>query len=159
MTAFDPQKLSMEIKSISPNGIKFLVKEEGMILHPYLDAVGIPTIGVGCTYYTDGTRVKMTDPPITEEDAILLFRNVLKHYETTVWSSTRDDINQNQFDALVSLCFNIGAGALKSSTVLKRVNKDPSDPLIHDAFLMWKNAGGKPILLKRRKRESALYFS
>lgn len=149
----------MEIKTISDKGIKFLAKEEGMVLHPYLDAAGIPTIGVGCTYYTDGTRVKMTDPPITEAEAVMLFRTILQHYEKAVWSNTRDDINQNQFDALTSLCFNIGVGGFKGSTVVKRVNANPADPTIKEAFEMWKNAGGKPILLNRRRREAKLYFS
>jgi lysozyme len=148
-----------EIKTVSPEGIEFLIAEEGLILKPYKDSVGIPTIGIGCTYYEDGRRVKMTDPPITKERAIRLFRNVLKLYEMAVWSVTRDDINQNQFNALVSLCYNIGANGFKGSTVVKRVNKNPKDPEIKSAFLMWKNAGGKPILLGRRKREAALYFS
>src|SRR6478752_6072176 len=104
----------MEIKSLDTIGLDFLVKEEGVVLHPYLDSVGIPTIGVGCTYYEDGTRVKMTDPPITRERAINLFKNVLKNYETTVWSVTRDDISQNQFNALVSICFNIGVTGFKT---------------------------------------------
>lgn len=148
-----------EIKQMSDNGLAFLIEEEGCILHPYLDSVGIPTIGVGCTYYENGKRVTMADPPITKQRAIDLFKNLLKHYETTVWSITRDDINQNQFDALTSLCFNIGINGFKGSTVVKRVNENPTEPRIHDAFLMWKNAGGKPILLGRRKRESTLYFS
>lgn len=140
-------------------GIDFLVNEEGLILHPYKDSVGIPTIGVGCTYYENGQRVTMSDPPITKERAISLFRNVLKHYETAVWSITRDDITQNMFNALTSLCFNIGVGAFKGSTVLRMVNVNPKDPGITQAFEMWKNAGGKPVLLARRKREAKLYFS
>lgn len=159
MSAFDPIKQgSMEIKTVSPDGIDFLIKEEGLILHPYKDQVGIPTIGIGCTYYENGNRVTMADPPITRDRAIALFRNLLKHYEAAVWSVTRDDINQNQFDALTSLCFNIGVHGFKGSTVVKRVNANPNDKKIRDAFLMWKNAGGKPILLKRRKREADLYF-
>jgi len=150
----------MEIKKVDKSGLEFLTKQEGLILHPYLDSIGIPTIGVGSTYYEDGTRVKMTDQPITKERALELFANVIQSYEKTVWSTTRDDINQNQFNALVSLCFNIGSGNFKSSTVLKRVNIDPSDQTITQAFEMWKNAGEKKgILLARRKREAALYFS
>jgi lysozyme len=149
----------MEIKNMSADGIDFLINEEGLILHPYLDSVGIPTIGVGNTYYENGTRVKMSDPEISKDRAVKLFKTLLPHYERAVWSMTRDDINQHQFDALTSLCYNIGVGAFRGSTVLKRVNANPNDPRIHDAFLMWKNAGGKPILLNRRKRESKLYFS
>jgi lysozyme len=146
----------MEIKSMDLVGINFLAKEEGLVLKPYLDSVGIPTIGIGCTYYENGQRVKITDPPISRERAMSLFRNVLKIYETTVWSVTRDDINQNQFNALVSICYNIGVTGFKNSTLLKLVNKNPSNQKIADAFRMWK----KPIiLLPRRNREVKLYFS
>jgi lysozyme len=148
----------MEIKQIDQSGIDFLINEEGLILHPYKDSVGIPTIGIGNTYYEDGTRVKMTDPAITKDRAINLFRIVLRNYENAVWSTTRDDINQNQFNALVSICYNIGVAGFKGSTLLKRVNLNPTDLLIRDAFLMWKNAGGKPVLLARRRREADLYF-
>jgi len=147
----------MEIKSVSPKGLKFIAKEEGCVLKSYKDSVGIPTIGVGCTYYENGERVKMTDSPITEARALQLFKNLLKTYEMCVYAHTRDDINQNQFDALVSLCFNIGTGAFNKSTLVKKVNANPNDPTIGAAFEMWKNAGGKPILLNRRKREYALY--
>jgi lysozyme len=148
----------MEIKEVSPNGLKFISKEEGMVLKPYKCSAGVPTIGIGSTYYEDGRKVKMTDPAITEFRALQLFKNVLKTYELAVYSSTRDDINQNQFDSLVSLAFNIGTGAFKKSTLLKKVNANPNDPTIGAAFEMWKNAGGKPILLNRRKREYQLYI-
>ena len=148
----------MEIKSVSSKGLKFIAKEEGCVLKPYKDSIGIPTIGVGCTYYENGERVKMTDSPITEARALQLFKNLLKTYEMCVYAHTRDDINQNQFDALVSLCFNIGTGAFNKSTLVKKVNANPNDPTIGAAFEMWKNAGGKPILLNRRKREYQLYL-
>ena len=149
----------MEIKKVSRKGLDFIIKEEGLVLKPYKCSAGVPTIGIGTTYYEDGTKVKMTDKPISKERAEQLFINVLKHYEMCIYTSTRDDINQNQFDALVSLCFNIGTHAFKKSTVLKRVNHNPNDTNIEPAFLMWKNAGGKPILLNRRKREYQLYKS
>lgn len=149
-----------EIKEVSPNGLAFIALEEGLKTKPYRDSVGIPTIGVGCTYYEDGSKVKMTDKPITKKRALELFANVLKHYELGVYSVTRDDINQNQFDALVSLCFNIGVTAFKGSTVLRLVNANPKDPKITAAFKMWKRAGKHPnLLLNRRIREAKLYFS
>lgn len=147
----------MEIKTLSKNGINFISKEEGVRLKPYKCSAGIPTIGIGSTYYEDGTKVKMTDPAITEERAKQLFKNVVKHYEMCVYTSTRDNINQNQFDSLVSIAFNIGTHAFKKSTLLKRVNNNHDNNNIEAAFLMWKNAGGKPVLLNRRKREFELY--
>lgn len=150
--------VATEIQTVSKSGLDFLAHEEGIILHPYLDSKGIPTIAVGNTYYENGVRVKMTDPPITMARALQLFKSVLPTYEKAVWSNTRDDINQNQFDSLVSLAYNIGVVGIKNSTVLRRVNLNPSDPTIKDAFLMWKNSGGKPVLLGRRIREANLYF-
>lgn len=137
----------------------FIAKEEGLILHPYLDSVKKPTIGLGSTYWEDGTPVKMTDKPIARERAFQLFATTLKRYEDAVNKAVPRPINQNQFDAMVSLCYNIGTSGFSGSTVAKRVNANPCDQTIRDAFKMWKNAGGKPILLGRRIRESELFFS
>lgn len=145
-----------EIKQMDKAGIDFLIKEEGIRYTPYLDSVGIPTIGIGATYYEDGRKVTMKDPQITPERAISLFKNLLKHYELAVYSVTRDDINQSQFNALCSLCYNIGVGSFKKSTVVKRVNADPNDSSIGEAFMMWRKPAA---LIKRRQREVALYFS
>ncbi len=145
-----------EIKQMSDNGLKFLMNNEGVVLKPYLDTKGIPTIGVGNTFYEDGSKVKMTDPPITEKRAMELFRWILKQYELAVYSNTRDDINQNQFDALVSFTYNVGVTAFKNSTLLKRINANASQQSITNAFMMW----NKPKeIIGRRKREVELYFS
>lgn len=143
----------------SAKGMDFIAKEEGLVLKPYLDSVNKPTIGVGSTYWEDGTPVKMTDKPISRDRAFSLFATTLKRYEDAVNKAVPRPINQNQFDALVSLCYNIGTAGFSSSTVAKRVNANPCDPTIKAAFEMWKNAGGKPILLGRRRREASLYFS
>ncbi|HRC03166.1 MAG TPA: lysozyme [Niabella sp.] len=145
-----------EIKSMSENGIKHLMQSEGVRLKPYLDTVGIPTIGVGNTFYEDGSRVKMTDHPITEKRAMELFKWVLRQFELTVYTNTRDDINQNQFDALVSFTYNVGQQAFKKSTLLRRINARASDQSIENAFMMW----NKPKeIIGRRKREVKLYFT
>lgn len=144
---------------MSENGIKFLTLEEGVKLYPYLDSAGVATIGIGSTRYEDGRSVKMTDKPITLAEAKALFKNTLKGYEAQVNKSIPRPINQNQFDALVSLCYNIGKAGFSGSTVAKRVNKNPCDPTIREAIERWRFAGGEPILLGRRKREANLYFS
>lgn len=146
-----------EIKALDQAGIDFLTNEEGLRLSPYLDSVGIPTIGIGMTYYPgSGKRVTLKDKKLTKEEAQQMFRQIVVPYETAVWSVTRDDITQTQFNALVSICYNIGVNGFKSSTVVKRVNKNPLDPKIADAFLLWKKPA---VLIGRRKREIALYFS
>lgn len=154
----------IEIKTLDQIGRAFLSEEEGIVLHPYLDDAGIPTIGIGCTYYPGGRKVKLTDAPLANETAAWdLFDKVNDIYLMTVYSTTRDDINQNQFNSLTSLCYNIGTGHFKSSTVLRLVNNNPNDPAIADAFCMWrystKDGIKKPTLLPRRKREAKMYFS
>jgi lysozyme len=146
-----------EIQTMSEKGIAFLINEEGLRLKPYLDSAGIPTIGIGCTIYENGTRVTMKDKAISKSRAISLFRNILKNYERAVWSNTRDDINQNQFDALTSLCYNIGVTHFKGSTVLRLVNAK-AEQGIKKAFEMWRFANGEEVLLERRRREADLYF-
>lgn len=143
-----------EITKMDAAGIEHMIREEGLKLSPYLDTKGIPTIAVGNTYYENGKKVKMTDPAITREAAISLFRNVLKTYELTVYSTTRDDITQNEFNALVSICYNIGVNGFKGSTFLKRINEMASTDKVVAAIMMWTK---DKELIPRRKREAALW--
>jgi lysozyme len=150
-----------KITKISQKGIDLIKKYEGFSGKPYLCPAQIITIGYGATYYENGKKVTMQDNVITEERAVELLKHLLVSYEKAVDSFCRDDINQNQFDALVSFAYNLGAGSLKSSTLLKKVNTNPVDPTIKDEFMKWVNAGGKklPGLVKRRADEATLYFS
>lgn len=144
---------------LSDKGLAFIAKEEGLRLKAYQDSVGVWTIGYGSTRYEDGSKVRMGDT-ITRQRAENLFRNTLKVYENGVNGAIKRAINQNQFDALVSLCYNIGVAGFSRSTVARKVNADPCDTYIRHAFEMWRNAGThKGILLDRRKREADLYFS
>ena len=70
-------------------------------------------------------------------------------------------INQNQFDALISFCFNVGFGALKSSSLLRAVKSKEPDSVIKYCFSMWCKAGGKELrrLVARRKEEGNLFCS
>ena len=149
----------MKITSLSPAGINLIKSFEGYSSTPYLDSVNIPTIGYGTIRYPSGTRVTMSDPAITEEQAIDFLHHDAHSAELTVDALCRDDISQNQFDALVSFAYNCGNNALKTSTLLKRVNARSGD--IRAAFLMWNKADGKVIkgLTNRRNKEADLYLS
>jgi len=70
------------------------------------------------------------------------------------------NLNQNQFDAVVSFTFNLGTGNLLASTLLKRITVDPLNPDIAYQFSRWNKAGGKILagLVRRRKDEATLYF-
>ena len=151
----------MKITKISNLGLELIKKYEGFKAKAYLCPANVPTIGYGSTYYEDGTKVKLTDSPITKERATELLEALLVSYERSVDSYCVDTINQNQFDALCSFAYNCGVGNLKSSTLLKKVNKNPNDPTIKDEFLKWNKGGGKVLtgLTKRRIEEAQLYFS
>ena len=151
----------MKITKTSKNGIAFIKKYEGFRSKPYKCEAGVATIGYGATYYPNGQKVKLTDPAIDEKHASLLLEAMLNPYEKAVDSYCRDDINQNQFDALVSFAYNLGNSALKSSTLLKKANANPNDKTIRNEFLMWRFAGGKELkgLVNRRIEESNLYFT
>jgi len=146
------------MKKISDNGVKVLAELEGLRLKPYLCTSGIPTIGLGNTFYENGQAVKMTDKPITKEEAYHLFFLIAAKFEKTLNAVLPSDLNQNQFDALFCFCYNVGQGAFKKSTLLKRVLSDPNDiGGITQAFLMWKGKDNK--LLSRQKKQIKLYFS
>ena len=150
----------MKITKASNNLIELIKKFEGFSKIPYLCPANVATIGYGSTRYANGLKVTMKDNPITELQAIDLLKDTLKQYELAVDSYCRDDINQNQFDALVDFAYNCGNANLKSSTLLKKVNANPNDLTIGLEFAKWNKGGGKILngLVKRRAAESELYF-
>lgn len=151
----------MKITKISAKGLALIKQYEGFRSLPYKDGGGVSTIGYGTTFYPNGNRVTMTDSPITEQEATDLLINMVRKYEMSVDSMTRDDINQNQFDALCIFAYNVGVNALKKSTLLKKVNANPNDESIRVEFVKWIYDEGKKSkgLLNRRQNEAALYFS
>jgi lysozyme len=109
----------------------------------------------------NGKRVLLSDQAITKQEAEELLKNSVKSYEKAVDTFCRDDISQSQFDALVSFAYNVGVGNLQKSTLIKKVNKNPSDPSIRAEFLKWNKANGRVLagLTRRRNAEIDLYFS
>jgi lysozyme len=151
----------MKITKTGTKGIELIKAFEGFRSKPYKCPAGIPTIGYGATFYPGGKKVTMADAPITEEQGTELLQSMLVNFEKYVDSYCRDDINQNQFDALVSFAYNLGPANLKSSTLLKKVNANPEDETIRAEFMKWVKAGGKTLqgLVKRRTAEADLYFT
>ena len=151
----------MKVNATSAKGLNLIKQFEGFLAKPYKCPAGIPTIGYGATYYPNGLKVSMTDKAITEGQASTMLMNMLRTYEKSVDSFCRDDINQNQFDALVAFAYNVGVNALKGSTLLKKVNNNPQDVTIRNEFLKWNKANGRALngLTNRRIAEADLYES
>jgi len=150
---------------LSPNGFLLIAEFEGLSLKPYYATEeekkkGIVTIGYGNTFYENGSKVKITDSPITKTEALRLLQLTADKFALKVDDLIDKLITQNQFDALVSLAYNIGLGAFAKSTVLKLVNTNPINPTIRHWFLAWNKQAGKVLngLTTRRKKEADLYF-
>jgi lysozyme len=143
----------------------FIKQREGFRSQAYQDSAGVWTIGYGTIMYEDNTPVKKGDVIALEKAEQLLQNQVLKKSTTVTVATSDTAVNQNQYDALVSFTYNVGSGALLTSTLLKRVKANPADPAIRDAFLMWDKARVDgvlteiPGLKKRREDEADLYFS
>lgn len=150
----------MKITKINKAGLNLIKEFEAFIGQSYLCPSGVPTIGYGSTRYSDGRKVKLTDPTISLEAAEQLLAATMGQYEKDVDAYCVDTLNENQFSALVSFAYNCGSANLKSSTLLKKVNANPSDPTIAAEFAKWNRGNGKILtgLTRRRTAESNLYF-
>jgi len=146
---------------ISKKGIELIKKYEGFSKIPYVCPAGVPTIGYGNTFYNDGKKVTMADKPITEAQAEQLLVVLVDSFADKVTKLLKQQLNENQFNAVVCFAYNVGTGALAKSTLLKKINANPNDKTIRDEFLKWNKAGGKVLngLVKRRLEESDLYFT
>ena len=149
------------MRRYSQDCIDIIKDFEGFESKPYLCPAGVPTIGYGTTIYPYGDYVELTDKPITESHASKILLSVVDEFADSVDRYVKSDINQSQFDALVSIAYNIGLTAFRKSTLLKRVNANPNDPDISYQFSRWKRGGGRILngLIRRRTAEAELYFS
>lgn len=145
---------------VSDAGAAFIRKWEGCKLVAYQDLKGIWTIGFGNTMYPNGASVKQGDT-IIQAEADILFRSILSRFETSVSKLIRNDVTQNQYDALVSFCYNVGIGAFGGSQLLRLVNRNANNPLIKDEFMKWNRSGGiaSKGLTNRRMGEAKMYFT
>jgi lysozyme len=137
---------------ISQEGLSLIKKFEGCELEAYRCAANVLTIGYGST-----KDVKEGDS-ITQEEADALLLHEMDEYEGYVKDSVTVDLDQNQFDALVSWVFNLGPSNLKASTMLKVLNNKEFEE-VPSQIKRWNKAGGKVLqgLIRRREAEALLF--
>jgi lysozyme len=141
----------------SKNGLDFISRWEGCILHVYKDAAGLPTIGIGHLI-----KAGESFTTITKEQALDILSKDIAKCEEAVNKYIVVNLNQNQFDALVSWSFNCGVGVLQTSTLCKRLNAGFYDE-VPQHLLNWCKAtiNGKVTvnqgLYNRRKSEGELW--
>ena len=139
----------------SANGRKLITQREGCRLTAYLDSVGVYTIGVGHAATSGVPPIPRKGMRITAQQADELLTKDLARYEDAVNVSVEVPLSQPQFDALVSLCFNIGQRGFMHSTVVARLNRKDYRGAA-DAILMWQHP---PELRGRRDAERAQFLS
>lgn len=141
----------------SEKGLQFIRREEGERLTAYADIIGVWTIGVGHTGTVDGKPVAKGMVISADKSRELLSAD-LSRFESAITRLVEVPLKQHEFDALVSLVFNIGETNFARSTLLKKLNANDFKGAA-EQFLVWKNAGGRPVqgLLNRRKREKDMF--
>jgi lysozyme len=137
----------------SKDGINLIKRFEGCKLKAYRCPAGVLTIGFGCT---EGVTEGMT---ISQDMADYLLGKELAEFEMGIAGLVTHKLTQPQFDALVCFTYNVGLGAFKKSTLLKRINAGEMLPAAEE-FLKWDKAAGKvlPGLTARRKAERELFL-
>lgn len=145
---------------LDTKGVNFLTELEGLKLNAYKCSAGVWTIGIGNTFYENGSKVKEGDV-ISKEQAYHLFYMVATKFEKVINENLKVKINQNQFNSLFCFVYNIGQTGFKNSTLLRLVNINPNDGNIAKQFLRWNKIAGKESnrLTNRRIKESSLYFT
>lgn len=163
-----PERKDVKDLSASNDVVDFIKSKEGLRLEMYDDDAGYATIGYGhlIHYGKVGTDTKAEKPfknGITDTEAVdLLKTDIENKAEKFVRSNVKVKLSQNEYDALVSFTFNVGGGALKRSTLLKKVNAGETNAAtIKSAFVVWNKAGGKELkgLTKRRQAEAEIFIN
>lgn len=136
----------------SQAGIDLIKRFEGFRAVAYVCPANVLTIGYGTTKNVSKGQV------ITESQAVDLLKRDLVEFEKTVNDSVKVPLTQNQFDALVTFVYNIGSGAFKTSTLLKKLNNGEYSA-VPSELEKWNKGGGKVLegLVKRRKAEADLW--
>ena len=138
---------------ISQDGLTVLSGREGIRTLAYKDSVGVWTIGVGHAAAA-GLPHPCAGMEISPQAALDLFKTDLRQYVGEVNRAVKVDCTQNQFDAMVSLCFNIGVGGFAGSSVVRDLNEGDVDRAAQ-AFLLWDHPEE---LLARRRAEAAQFL-
>jgi lysozyme len=138
---------------------------EGYKGKPYLCPAGVPTIGYGSTFYADGRKVTLQDPPMDEPTAkaLLVYELMHKYAPGTIrqcpvlltLAMTAND--WGKLNAIVDFAYNLGVGRLQTSTLKRKINAQDWEGA-KEQLMLWTRGGGKvlPGLVKRRQAECAV---
>lgn len=129
---------------------------EGFESLPYLCPAGVPSVGWGFTHYADGRRVSLTDPPMTRAAADALLLYFVRHEYLPAVLTLCPGLAESNLGALTDVCYNIGTGRLRASTLRRKVNAGQWDEVPAE-LRKWTRGGGRVLrgLVLRREAEIA----
>lgn len=148
----------MDIEQVVRIVAALCIRFEGFRSHPYLCSAGVATVGFGATFYEDGRKVSLNDPPISRERAIqLLHFHIRRHFLPKTVRLCPGADTPARVAALCDFAFNLGHGALAASTLRRRVNAGEWDD-VPAQLRRWNKAGGRVLrgLVRRRDAEAGL---
>ena len=147
------QTVEKDIMAITKSTFSFITNFEGKRNTAYRDSKGLWTIGVG--HLIKPTEQYLLHIVLTDAQVEDLFKDDLRWCDEALESSVRVPLNQNQMDALYSLCFNIGETNFKKSEVVQHLNQNDYNGAAN-AFMNWVT----PAVLKpRRQKEKELFLT
>ena len=148
------------MRHINEHGIQIVKVFEGFSLKPYLCPANVWTVGYGATVGSDGGPIDLDIEPISETEAEALLLRDLESSEGWVSRLIKTALTENQYSALTSFTFNVGAGALQRSTLRMKLNRGECQNAA-DEFPKWRMAGGRILagLVRRRAAERALFLA
>ena len=144
---------------LTPEGLKLIKEFEGLKLEAYKDVVGIWTIGYGTTAKAKVGITPKQGMRITEEEAEMYLKRYLDREGEAMLQYVKVYIDDHMYSALLSFVYNVGIGAFRKSTLLKKLNAEDYKGAAEE-FLRWNKAGGKvfPGLTRRRKAERSMFL-
>jgi lysozyme len=138
---------------MSSRGRELLKRREGVVLHTYADSVGVLTIGIGHTAAA-GKPIPVPGLTITAEQADEILAKDLVLYERVIDGALKVPVSQNEYDALVSICFNVGP-KFAQSTCIKRLNAGDRAGAA-EAIMLWSKP---PEIVGRRRSEQKQFLT
>lgn len=146
------------IDQAMPVALALMRRFEGFYSRPYICPAGVPTIGYGSTYYENGTRVTLTDEPVSKDRAeALLLWAVKTVYLPQVIRLCPGLNDADKLAAIIDFTYNLGGSNLKVSTLRRKINEQKWEEAKLE-LLKWVRGGGKVLkgLVIRRTAESEL---
>ena len=144
---------------MTDEGLDLIKLYEGYSSSPNLCPANHWTIGYGAIWGMDDKRVTEDHPDINEDQADYLLRRDVKKSEMAVLRHIRVPLEDGQFNALCSFVFNLGSGALQSSTLRRKINRGDYIGAANE-FPRWVFAGGRKLkgLVRRREHERLMFI-